>query len=503
MILRSIKVLIALLIATGSAYGTEPAKSSRPMLLKQTVQLKQFKPVTPVIIRQPLKTKLNLRPLVPAKPVKPTGPDPKASVDLADMIDDPDLLQDLALTCGWDPHLIFQDKTAGNVFYYMPREFLLVHDPATGYQLNVQYNNMTDPESPSVMLTAELSAPHRTGDIVLLKQILKQAFNLKPNDTLTLKSISGIGATPDMHSITAGLALSEDRISVALPAHFKKSFRLTLLLKQDETEEVLAQITREGLMGSLNVKIGDDTVPVPINIRYSSFTGNNIDGFDQWVNNRPKGTLRNVTSFPLQIDSINCYRMKNNKLERISKNLKPSTLAPEKEKPFKIPAASKLLGNGILLAWMGTNLDLSCEECFKAIDKQVRKGVAAAPSTPVKFEIIPGVFEDFEIYKIIIQVQSPYFSPDAGQVESREVELTEDENISQDLLIYAPQDKGPEPLLYKYRLTLITVDGESFVEPEWNKSRSATRFFGAKQIEPLLGDSSASENSDDLEGPEG
>ncbi len=468
--------------------AAEPVRTFKSMTATAPLKVKQFKPVTAVVIKRPLKSGMVLRPVIPPKPAAPTGPDPKAAVDLADMIDDTDLLEDLSKTCGWDSHLIFQDKTAGNVFYYLPRIFLLVHNEGTGYGLNVQYNNMTDPEKPSVMLTAELAAPHHSGDILVLKQILKQAFELKPSDKLTLKSISGIGAEADLQGISAGLSLAPEQISVTLPSHLKQSFHLTLLLNQDETEEVLAQITREGLTGSLNVNVGDARVPVPIHIQYAQFSGNKVDGFSQWVDNHPTGTLLNITSFPIEMDSINCYRVKNGGLERISKNLKSVTLLPERKKAFRLPPMDKVLGNHVLLAWLGARLESDCPDCIKKVDKQVRKGVAAAPSERIKFEAIPNVFSDYEIYKMVVEVQSPYFTSDGGTVLTREIELTEENNVHQDLVIYIPQGRGPEPLLYKYRLKLITAQGETILEPDWHDSRTLNRFFGASQLEPLMGE---------------
>lgn len=491
-------LFFCLLFAFSSAFAADPAPRFTTLRTVNTLSVKQFKPVTAVRIKQPLKLKGVLRPLVPAAPVKPEGPDPGAAVDLSDMIDDADLLEDLSVTCGWDPHLIFQDKAAGNVFYYLPRGFVLVYDEHQGYGLNVQYNNLKDEEKPSVMLTAELAAPHHKGDILLLKSILKQAFGLKASDKLTLKSISGIGAEADMQMISAGLSIAPEQISLTLPASLKQAFRLTLSLHQDETEEVLAQVSREGLSGSLNVKVGDASVPVPILIQYSSFSGSSIDGFEQWVENRPVGHLKNISSFPVHLDSINCYKVTNGQLERISKKLKQSTIQPGKKKNFKLPSVKKLLGGNVMLAWLGTQLELDCEACVKKLDKQVRKGVSAVSSSRIKFEAIPSVFSDFDLYKIIVQVQTPYFEADPGKVAMREIELTEDDNISENLVIYPPEGKGPEPLLYKYRLKLITADGGTVSEDTWNDSRALMRFFGSSQLEPLL-ESSSDDLSEDEE----
>lgn len=464
--------------------NNKPFQLNRTLQSSKTLQATQFKPMTTVLIKKPLKLNLR-RPITPTQK-KPEGPDPKSAVDLSDMIDDTALLDDLAVSCGWDPHLIFQDKAAGNVFYYLPREFLLVHKDTTGYGLSVQYNHLKQDDQGSVMITAELAAPHSTGDIILLKNILKQAFELKQNDKLILKSLSGIGATADMEGIIAGLSLPPDRINLSLPSHLKKSFRLTLSLSQDETEEVLAQISREGISGSLNVKVGEELVPVPIHIQYLNFSGKRVDGFTQWADNHPIGTIRNITSFPLQMETINCYKVTGGKLERISKNLKASTLLPGRKKSFKLPSINKVLGKNVMIAWLGTTIDPDCEDCLKKIDKQVRKGVTAAASSRIKFEAIPSVFSDFELYKIIIQVKSPYFSAESGKVVTREIELTEDNNTDKNLLIYEPEGKGDEPLLFRYRLKLITGEGKSLFENTWNDSRTLSRFFGASQIEPLL-----------------
>ncbi len=480
---------------SGSAFcaDTNNTTQFRTFTPVNTLKLKQFKPVTAIKINRPLKLKGVLRPIVPTAPVKPEGPDPQAAIDLSDMIDDADLLDDLAVTCGWDPHLIFQDKAAGNVFYYLPRGFVLVYDENKGYSLNVQYNHLKDEEKPSVMLTAELAAPHHKGDIQLLKSILKQAFELKPTDKLTLKSISGIGATADMQAISAGLSIPAEQISLTMPSHLKKSFRLVLSLNPDETEEVLAQISREGLFGTLNVKVGDAPVPIPIHLQYLSFSGDRVDGFTQWVENRPIGKLKNISRFPVKIDSINCYKVKNGQLERISKSLKPSTILPGRKKNFKLPSVNKLLGSNVMLAWIGTSLDSGCEDCIKKVDKQVRKGVATAPSSKLKFEAIPAVFSDFDIYKIIVQVQTPYFNTDPSNVVTREIELTEDENIQNNLVIYIPEGKGAEPLLFRYRLKLITSEGNSFTGEGWIDSRTTHQFFGSNQIEPIFGDSGEEE----------
>ena len=449
----------------------------------------EFKPRTAIQIKKPIPSRLkNLRPVIPkTEPAEPGGPDPSATLDLSDVIDDSALLADLGMVCGWDSHLILQDKDAGNVFYYIPRAFLLKRD-ADGYRLNVQYNTRVEAGQPSVMVTAELQAPHLPGDVHLLKSILRQAFGLKPADPLTVKALPGLGATADLQALATGLALPAERIHLNPPAHLKQVFRLTLSLTQDETEEVLAQIAHDGLVGTLNVAVAQTRIPVPIRIRYSQFSGSRLKGFDAWAKGRGIASLENITDFPVTLAAINAYRLKNGKLERISKKLKPVRIDPGTDRPLKLPPAEKLLGDNRMVTWMGLDLGENCTDCLETIDRRIRKGVALAPGSRIHMEAIPGLFDEFSVYKLIVHVQSPYFTAQASTVQKKEITLTADNNVSENLMVYVPSDKGADPLLYKYRLEAVTQTGQTRMAAQWEDARKLTQFFGSSQLEMLFND---------------
>ena len=447
----------------------------------------QYQPVTAVRIQKPVfKNLKNLRPIIPEEAVEqPQGPDPSAALDLSDIIDDPALLADLGVVCGWDSHLLLQDKAAAHVFYYIPRAFLLKRD-ADGYRFNVQYNSRTEAGQPSVMITAELQAPHQTGDIHLLKSILRQAFDLKPTDPLSVKALPGLGATADLQALSTGLTLAPERIHLEPPGHLKQVFRLTLSLTQDETEEVLAQIAHGGLVGRLNVVVEQVRIPVPIRIQYTRFAGPRLKGFDQWARGNPIASLENVTHFPMALAAVNAYRLENGRLERLSKKLKPVQIHPGAKKTLKLPAAEALLGDNLMVAWMDLDFDSNCASCLEAIDQNIRKGVALAPGSLLHLEAIPGVFDQFIVYKLIVHVRSPYFTARASAVQKKEITLTADDNINENLMLYIPTDKGGDPLLYKYRLEAVTQTGQTRMAPQWEDGRKLTQFFGSSQVEALF-----------------
>jgi hypothetical protein len=443
-------IVIVGLVWSNVFYLADLHAADTPQFRARAYQPRVAVPITNTQIKLKRLTATGFKPVLLDKDVKEKGPDPALVLDLSDSIENVELLEDLGVASGWDPHLIFQDKAASNVFYYLPREILLRRDEQ-GYRLSVQYNTMAEPGQPSVMLTAELDASQRKGDTKLLKAILREALGLKPSAVLKVKALQGVGATADMQALTAGLSLTADRVHLAAPASLKQSFRLTLALTQDEVEEVLAQIAREGLAGSLNVKVGDANVPIPIRIQYSHFAGDRVDGFDQWIANKPSGILKNTTDFPLKLTSLNAYRMSRGHLVRVSKQLKQSqAISPGRSRSFKLPAAGKVLGEGLLVAWPGTSLDTGCASCLQLVDQRVRQGVALAQGSRIKLEAIPGVFSEFGLYKLLVHVRSPYFVAGGITVKEREVELTEETNLKDRLVFYIPGDVKSDAMLYLF-----------------------------------------------------
>ncbi len=194
------------------------------------------------------------------------------------------------------------------------------------------------------------------------------------------------------------------------------------------------------------------------------------------------------------IETINAYRQAGDRLERIFKNLtKTKPLAPGARRSFNLPAAEKLLGQGVLVAWLGVSLDSDCTSCLQSIDKEVRKGVALAPANPVVFEAIPGVFSDLGIYKLLVKVRSPYFVAGGRTVKDREVELTEEANRNEELQLYIPEGKGEEPLLYRYQLQAVLESGGLASEAEWHDATSLRQFIGTAQLETILAPKEATE----------
>ena len=489
-------IVVAVLLSGGSAWSTDTVPEKRLLLRPATavkgpapIIPKTFKPVTAVKLKKPALIKLP--PLLPVKPqsvIEAQGPDPARAIDLSDVVEDAALLDDLSEACGWDAHLIFQDKAAGNVFYYLPREFLLSKDES-GFNFNVQYNQRSEADQPSVMLSAELAAPQRLGDIQLLKAVLHQVLDLAPGTELKLKAVQGIGAEVDLQALATGLALSAERIHLVPPAHLKQPFRLTLALTQDEVEEVLAQLGREGLAGHLLVKVGEATVPVPIRVVYHHYAGERVAGFDDWLKGRSVASLTNVAGFPVEVQGINAYRLRGGQLERVAKDFKTATVIPPgEERSFRLPPVKQVLDDNVIIAWLSTKLERDCAPCLEEFDQEVRKGVAVAPGEQLKLEAIPSVFDELDLYKIVVRIRSPFFVANGREVQDKEIQLTAEDHQNDEVRLFVPTSRGVNPLLYRYKLLAVTASGQSFEQSEWQDGRSLSQFFGTVQLEELLPD---------------
>lgn len=444
--------------------------ATKPILTFKTnpVLLKKLKPITP-------NTK------------EPTGPNPEAYISLVNHLDQGDikLLEDLESVVGWDPNMILQDKTSGNTFYYLPKEFRLAFSEES-YGLGIQYNAASESGQPSVLITAELSAPYQTGDAVFLKKVLQQALDVQSD--INIRDVGGAGITVDLDALSTGLSVPADRIHAQAPKHLRENIRLTFNLTQDEVEAVFAQMAHEGISGSITVPVNKTSLTIPWNIQFKNVSGDPIKGFKSWwLNNELGKQLSNLTAYPVTVSGISGYRLENGSLERISKAFAKSfEIKPGDDKKFALPKARSVLGNDVIIAWLDTSWESDCDACAKTVRGLIERGVGAAATTPVSFEAIPAIFEDNDIYKLVISVKSPYFIADGSKITAKEVVLTEDENL-QTLNIFYPEGKD-EPLLYKFKVKIVYNSGKTVQSGSWIKSKDLDQMFGSYQLEQLMGD---------------
>jgi len=437
----------------------------------------QFRPLfKPLVLK-------NIRPIVPQKDVKPSGPDPTHILDLADIIEEESLLKDLANISGFDPHFIIQDKTATNVFYYVPRAFLLLCDEK-GYHLGVQYNYQASPGEPSITLNLDLIAPFQPGDTKLLKYFLREGLKPPPGTEIKIKALPALGADVDLESLASGVSLPKERLFVIVGAHFKKPIRLGMLLSPEEVEEVLTQLAGEGLAGELIIKIDDRELPIPLEIGFLNFAGPKLTGLENWLAHQKNVYITNVTYFPINLHNLCAYRLNGSRLEKYCRKIK-GRLQPHQKVVLKIPTPEKVLGQHLLQVWFDMSIDTTCKTCLAKIQQEVRRGVSLAPTTKLVWEVIPNVFESLNLYKVVVEIRTKALSSN-GEETVKTLEFSR-ENNRQEVLLYLHESI----LSYEYRIFLVTEDGAQFRQKDWQKSDLTTQITGKKQLEEVLSSENA------------
>lgn len=480
-------MLCILVCGPAAAVAADNAPAPKPLLMRpvKATAVTRAAPVGNFKLK-PLQVKAlaRIKPVTQSKKV-PQGPDLDASLSLADVISDEALLSDIQERVGWDSHLIFQDKAASHLFYYLPRELLLIRDKE-GYHLSAQYNAAQEQGKASVMFTAEVAAPHQKGDLALLKNLLAQALELASADAVKIKAFPALNMRINLQAMGAGLAVDAERMQVIAPSHLAKPVRLILSLTQDEAEAAMAQITHEGLLGSVEIPVGDQQVKTGLRIQYSDFAGPSLDGIDEWLSGGKVERVENHSAFPVTIDSINAYLIKGRELQRQQKQLKTtSALEPGAQRAFKLPTLKKLFGNGVVFAWFETGQQLDCQPCLQKIKAQVSRGISASAARQMDIEVIPAVFSEWDLYNISVEVRSPYFTPEANKLENRTLVFTAEEN-RQHLPFYFPADKGASPLLFRYRLSVVSNDGRQSSSDQWHDSHETGLILGSYQLAPLM-----------------
>ncbi|MBN1377636.1 MAG: hypothetical protein JXA04_00210 [Gammaproteobacteria bacterium] len=482
-------VFCLLLCSPGLAAAADNATKSSQIILRQSnlapAQMQAIKPIQQFQFK-PLQAKVlaKLRPIKPDNN-KPQGPDVNASLSLSDVISDTALLESIQEKVGWDSHLIFQDKAVSNLFYYIPRELLLIRDK-DGYHLSAQYNAAQEQGQASVMLTAEVAAPHQTGDIALLKALLAQALQLSSADAVNVKAFPALNMQINLQALGAGLAIAQDRMQVIAPSHLAKPVRLILNLTQDETEAALTQIAHEGLLGSVEIAVGDQQVKTSLRVQYRDYAGNSLGGIDQWLAGGSVEQIQNESAFPLSISSINAYLIKGKELERQQKELKASSaIKPGAKRSFKIPTIKTLFGDGVVFAWFETEQQADCAKCLESIRDEVTRGISASPMGTVNIEVIPAVFSEWDLYTVQLEIRSPYFTPQSNKLENRSLTFTTEAN-KQQLQLYFPDNKGVSPLLFRYRINAVRNDGKQISSEEWHDSHEMGLILGSYQLSPML-----------------
>ncbi len=384
---------------------------------------------------------------------------------------------------------VYEDREpSSGLYYFAPRAFRISWDPQYGYALRFQYNTKEGAgDKTAVLMTATLSGGYNLEDREVLKQLARQSGQIASFRMLKPLPIYDMQVLLD--SFTTGFQIPPEQITTIPAKNIGGEIRVTLAMSETQVEEVIASLQDpQGIRGRFSFPLEGGENPIvtdiPIVLSLCDFA---VVGVDRWKRGDP---FVNRSDFPVRLRKLTVLTKKQDRLASYEYNLGASVLPPHK----KVPIQASVIAqdpNALKYIFETDLLCNDCPDCMKSIVAGFRKGIGQARVETLEMTVIPNVFAAFNLFEIVVQVESPYFTPTATTPVGREIKFTAGQNTSTDLPLYLhavnrAKFSGRGPVL-RYRIAVITNEGERFESQDWVESDLVTgNYIGKKQIEAIL-----------------
>jgi hypothetical protein len=112
---------------------------------------------------------------------------------------------------------------------------------------------------------------------------------------------------------------------------------------------------------------------------------------------------------------------------------------------------------------------VGCDECINEVEREILVSPAQASRTSLPIEIIPNVFEQFSLFKVLVEVKSDLFSPNADTEQVQMFTLRSD--VTQlETTLYVDRDASDAENSFSYRVKPFLLDGQPTSFSQWQSS---------------------------------
>lgn len=382
---------------------------------------------------------------------------------------------------------LIRDHTSLNTYYFYPAGYLLNYDRTDGFEINFLHRTLSDDlANQTVMMSFTLVPRQLDGAIPLLQSLADYAIkpaNDKPVDlqrlpisdvTINLAGLSSIIPEENIHIINQ-------------PQRVGDSIRVQASMTQSQKEDVVASIRSGGLAGDIVFKTNNNSfqLVIPFIISFTDFAG---DWLSDVTTVSANDVIENLSPYPVLVSGIVVYAKaaSENKLKRHFVPLaKPVVIDAggrgRTDKGFNDLVAS--FGD-VVSAWPSFER-VTCDECLNAVERKILVSPAQASRVSLPIEAIPNVFEQFSLFKVLVEVRSTHFSASNDVVEVRNFTLRSDETIASATL-YADRDNA-SGTTFEYRVKPFHNDGLTLGTSEWRSNQGVMDItITAGDIAPLI-----------------
>ena len=430
-------------------------------------------------------------PKKPANPNKPTGPDPSLTpIDLVNALDPGTgrIELDFRERIRWSKELI-ADHSSPNTFYYYPREYLLTREVKNkgGYNLKFSYKYLDgDSSGDNVKLEFEAAPPDLPGDTALLRKLANIAIKPSNGKPIELKPLAIKSVAIKLHGLEAFIGPEKIRV-INSPRHVGEAIKIEAVMSESIKEEIVTSLRNMGSGGDVIVTLENGEITIPLNLSFSNYSG-------PWFSNirelGPNRSLKNLSPFPLGIKGIVGYVVPKNGPTRIERQYKPlsdiNLILPGAERSTNLKHKDLFKNSREILAtWVDFEAITECNECLNTIEKDVLAVSSIVSKSQLNIEAIPSVFDQFGLFKILVEVKSRHFKSGSDWEDIRSFDLRTSSTQTSTFL-YLDRDKEYDHASFAYRLKPIRSDGAPAAFSDWKESSSMDITITPHHIKPLL-----------------
>ena len=383
---------------------------------------------------------------------------------------------------------IFRDHTSLNTYYFYPAGYLLKYDNNDGFDINFLHRTRTDESAEElIMLNFTLEPRQLDGGMSLLRELARYAIkpaNDKEVDLLRLP-ISDVNVSL---SGLSSLIPAENVQIINSPQKVGDPIRVQAAMTQSQKEDVVASIRSGGLSGDIVFKTYNDSFEliVPYYVSFTEFAG-------QWISDITQldrsDSITNHSPYPVLLTGVVVYA-KSKSGDRLNRHAIPlaEPVVMDSGSMAKADRAFTELVSGygnVVSAWPSFER-VSCDECLNNIERQILTSPAQASRTELPIEAIPNVFENFSLFKVLVEVKSDLFSPAGDNSETKVFTLRADAS-SLSTTLYVNKDNDARQANFEYRIKPYHNDGLPIGFSEWKSNDGVMDItLTAGDIRPLL-----------------
>jgi hypothetical protein len=244
--------------------------------------------------------------------------------------------------------------------------------------------------------------------------------------------------------------------------------RVQARMDQGQKEDLVASIRSGGLSGDITFDTNDNSfrLEIPYLVSFTDYSG-------EWLSDisrlSTEDSLENVSPFPLLFTGFVAYIQDStsNQMKRYEIPVSTAVLM----EPGAVANADKsfqqLVGSyGEVIAAWPTYERVTCAECLNAIEQRILVSPSQAQRTNLPIEVVPSLFEQFSIYKVMVEVRSKLFSPNNAYEETEVFTFRQDQNRTSATL-YVSRDESGSAGSFEYRVKPILNSGEETAFSPW------------------------------------